>query len=148
MNASLAALIGCNVHYWAPTTAQQHVRHDEVPFTARIVFVHQDGDVSVRGADHYGATFIDTHVTVRDAATVVDLRHGGGGGVGLCTWPVILLPGAVPIPFTHSDQSQPPVQTDAQRRGALEVAVVQQAAEDSKEQRFQPMGDRAPRTDA
>lgn len=158
MIETLAALIGRHVHYWASTAVAQHVRHDEVPFTARIVFVHPNGDVSVRGADHYGATFIDTHVSVLQAADVQasDLRHGHGRQDGYCTWPVITppvhtpsqepqamhhhtisTPSSEPFGMQPLAAEQPREMTDSERRAALEVANVQQAAEDAKERRWQ-----------
>lgn len=182
----LAALIGRHVHYWAPQAPPQHVRHDEVPFHARIVFVHPDGDVSVRGADHYGATFIDTHVRVvsvdalnLEAFDAGEMRHGSPALArgGLCTWPVIVHASVSPPPQQPADphvvtaapaysdplasanvgtlicpeDHMPCVRacdpggtcksrsvTEGEKRAALELANIKQAAEDSKEQRWQP----------
>jgi hypothetical protein len=78
--------IGRALHYWAQNAAPAFVRHDAQPFSARIVFVHNDGDVTVRMADHYGAEHIANHVKVKEATG--EERHGHGAE-GFCTWPVV-----------------------------------------------------------
>lgn len=82
----LSAAIGRHVHYWMTAAVAQFVRHDRQPFHARIVFVHPDGSVTVRGADHYGASFIEAHIPVREATG--DERHGTDNAEPFCTWPV------------------------------------------------------------
>src|SRR3954471_11768743 len=86
----LAAVVGRMVHYWGADTNPKRVRHDRQPFTATIVFVHPDGDVSVSGYTHYGEAFTEAHLTLYEAEG--GERHGDDGGYAMrgayCTWPV------------------------------------------------------------
>jgi hypothetical protein len=88
VSGPLEALIGRQLHYWGMLAMPQFVRHDAQPFTARICFVHPDGSVLVRFADHYGAVHVDTHVPIHDRSE--DDRHGKDGATsGYCTWPEV-----------------------------------------------------------
>lgn len=77
--------IGRALHFWNKDAHPQRVRQDAQPFTARICFVHPDGSVTVRIADHYGASGIEAHVQVKEATGTE--RHGHGAE-SFCTWPV------------------------------------------------------------
>ena len=84
-----APTVGRAVHYWMNTTHEHHVRNDLQPFAAVIVYVHADGEVTVRAHDHYGSPFVESHVPLR--APTGDERHGGDGmKCNTCTWPLII----------------------------------------------------------
>jgi hypothetical protein len=79
--------VGRQVHYWMPVATPQFVRNDHQPFTAKVCFVHPDGDVTVCYHDHYGVTHIESHVPICDVRS--DTRHGHGDAQGAyCTWPL------------------------------------------------------------
>jgi hypothetical protein len=77
-----APVVGRRVHFWMEHARPQHVRDEEQPVLADIVFVHASGDVSVHGYDHYGSAFTEHAVPVKEPTG----KEKHGGERITCTW--------------------------------------------------------------
>lgn len=77
-----APVVGRRVHFWMAMAHVQHVRDEDQPFLADIVFVHPSGDVSVHGYDHHGSPFTQHQLVVREPT-----GKECHGDRAMCTWP-------------------------------------------------------------